>query len=103
MEKLQIKTSLGKTKLKIPPIIFGTSALGNLYSAIDNSTKLNIVTECFNFVHKPVVFDCAGKYGAGLALEMPGKSLQKLKEQIQNLELNIEGLNQSLQSRMGQR
>jgi D-threo-aldose 1-dehydrogenase len=70
---------IGKTGIKIPSIVFGTSALGNLYVALNEGTKLNIVDECFEHVKKPVVFDCAGKYGAGLALEMLGKSLQKLK------------------------
>jgi D-threo-aldose 1-dehydrogenase len=75
---LKKKKPLGKTGLNIPPIIFGTSALGNLYSELDNSTKLDIIKSCFNHVQSPVVFDTAGKYGAGLALEMLGTGLQKL-------------------------
>jgi D-threo-aldose 1-dehydrogenase len=67
----------GKTGLKVPPIVFGTSALGNLYTALSDDTKLDIVSQCFNNVPIPV-FDSAGKYGAGLALEMLGKCLQKL-------------------------
>jgi D-threo-aldose 1-dehydrogenase len=70
-------TAIGKTGLKIPPIIFGTSALGNLYRALGNQTKLDIVKECFKNVENPV-FDSAGKYGAGLSLEMLGKSLRQL-------------------------
>ena len=73
------RTELGNTGIKVPPIIFGTSALGNLYVALDDDIKLNIVSECFKHIQKPVVFDCAGKYGAGLALEMLGRCLQKLK------------------------
>jgi D-threo-aldose 1-dehydrogenase len=73
-----VVTKFGKTGLEIPPIIFGTSALGNLYMALPEETKLKIVSECFRNVSKPVVFDSAGKYGAGLALEMLGKCLQKL-------------------------
>jgi D-threo-aldose 1-dehydrogenase len=69
---------IGKTGIKIPSIVFGTSALGNLYQALDDGVKLNIVSQCFEHVKKPVVFDSAGKYGAGLALEMLGKCLQKL-------------------------
>ncbi|HLP15490.1 MAG TPA: aldo/keto reductase [Bacteroidota bacterium] len=69
---------LGCTDIAIPPIIFGTSALGNLYKAIDRSVKQEIVRQCFVHVEKPVVFDCAGKYGAGLALEMLGECLQAL-------------------------
>ncbi|MBN2012229.1 aldo/keto reductase [candidate division KSB1 bacterium] len=68
---------LGKTGLKIPQIIFGTSALGNLYRTHTYNTKLEIVSECFKNVQHPV-FDSAGKYGAGLALEMLGKCLFQL-------------------------
>lgn len=75
----------GKTGLKIPRIIFGTSALGNLYTALTEETKTMIVKECFDNVEVPVAFDCAGKYGAGLALEMLGKCLQKLKTKPENV------------------
>lgn len=68
---------LGETSIQVPPIIFGTSALGNLYTTLSEETKQEIVSECFRYVEKPV-FDCAGKYGAGLALEMLGQCLQKL-------------------------
>jgi len=71
-------TILGKTKLNIPPIIFGTSSLGNLYKAHSYKTKLSIVDECVKNVQNPV-FDSAGKYGAGLSLEMLGKCLSQLK------------------------
>ncbi|RPJ66849.1 MAG: aldo/keto reductase, partial [Alphaproteobacteria bacterium] len=70
-------TILGKTGLKIPQIIFGTSALGNLYRAQPYKIKLEIVSECFRNVRNPV-FDSAGKYGAGLALEILGKCLNQL-------------------------
>jgi D-threo-aldose 1-dehydrogenase len=70
-------SKIGKTELLMPPIIFGTSALGNLYRSIDDPTKYAIVEECFRHVRNPV-FDSAGKYGAGLSLEMLGKCLQKL-------------------------
>ncbi len=70
---------IGTTGLKIPAIIFGTSALGNLYHALDFNIKLEIVKECLNSFEGQVVFDSAGKYGAGLALEELGKILNKLK------------------------
>ncbi|MBN1413904.1 MAG: aldo/keto reductase [Bacteroidales bacterium] len=75
---LLTRKQLGHTGLQIPPIIFGTSALGNLYTALDDTIKLSIVSECFSHVATPLVFDCAGKYGAGLALEMLGKTLRQL-------------------------
>ncbi|MFZ2286969.1 MAG: aldo/keto reductase [Bacteroidales bacterium] len=70
-------TAIGKTGLRIPRIIFGTSALGNLYRVHTYETKLAIVNECIKNVQNPV-FDTAGKYGAGLALETLGKCLRKL-------------------------
>jgi len=63
----------------IPPVIFGTSALGNLYSALSDDTKTEIVKESLLNVPKPVVFDSAGKYGAGLALEKLGEILRNLQ------------------------
>ena len=73
-----IYSKIGKTGICTPHIVFGTSALGNLYTALDDDTKLNIVSQCFEHMSKPVVFDCAGKYGAGMALETLGKCLLKL-------------------------
>jgi len=69
---------LGKTRLKIPPVIFGTSALGNLFVELPNDSKQQIVAECIRNVDGAVVFDSAGKYGAGLALEVLGQSLEKM-------------------------
>ena len=48
---------LGRTGIKVPPIIFGTSALGNLYQALPPQTKLDIVKEMFQHVEKPVALD----------------------------------------------
>ena len=67
--------SLGKTGLRVPPVIFGTSSLGNLYKALPAETKLEILREIFRWSPKPVVLDCAGKYGAGLALEAIGENV----------------------------
>jgi D-threo-aldose 1-dehydrogenase len=72
------RSPIGNTGVGLPPVVFGTSALGNLYTALSDDTKLEIVSQCFEYVPKPVVFDSAGKYGAGLALEMLGKCLSKL-------------------------
>jgi len=70
---------VGNTGISIPAVIFGTSALGNLYSALSDETKKFIVSECLRHVAKPVVFDSAGKYGAGLALEKLGTILCDLE------------------------
>lgn len=71
-------TDMHENKIQLPKVIFGTSALGNLYTALDYKDKLAIVEECIRHSPKPVVFDSAGKYGAGLALEALGKSLKDL-------------------------
>jgi D-threo-aldose 1-dehydrogenase len=69
---------LGKTGVKVPPIIFGTSALGNLYRALDYEDKREIVARMLEHVRPVVVLDSAGKYGAGLALETIGRILRDL-------------------------
>ena len=69
---------LGKTGLFVPPIIYGTSFLGNLYKELPWQTKLSIIREWFSASDLPVVVDSAGKYGAGLALEVIGKGLKEL-------------------------
>jgi len=63
----------------LPPVIFGTSSLGNLYQAVDYSVKLEVVKACVASSKPVTFFDSAGKYGAGLALESLGKCLADLK------------------------
>lgn len=65
-------------KINLPKVIFGTSGLGNLYVALSEEVKCAIVAESIWHSPKPAVFDSAGKYGAGLALESLGKSLGQL-------------------------
>jgi D-threo-aldose 1-dehydrogenase len=77
-------TPIGTTGIKIPPIIFGTSALGNLYRALGDDTKLEIVKECLKNIQNPV-FDSAGKYGSGLSLETLGKCLHQLNIDPENV------------------
>ncbi|MHC4867031.1 MAG: aldo/keto reductase, partial [Planctomycetota bacterium] len=79
MNRIDKKQKLGNTPLQVPPIIFGTSCLGNLYQELSYETKLQIVSEWFKHVQPPVAVDTAGKYGAGLALEIIGKALRQLK------------------------
>ncbi len=76
--KLTEKKQLGKTGLDVPPIVYGTSYLGNLYRALPWKDKLALMQKWFECTKKPVVIDSAGKYGAGLALEMIGKGLGEL-------------------------
>lgn len=76
---------IGNTGVFVPPIIFGTSALGNLYTALSDNTKLEIVQQCIDNMPQAVLFDSAGKYGAGLALEKLGECLTKLNVDPQNV------------------
>ena len=69
---------LGKTGMQVPPVIFGTSCLGNLYEVVPDEVKLAIVSEIVRHCPAPVVLDSAGKYGAGLALEVIGDCLRQL-------------------------
>jgi D-threo-aldose 1-dehydrogenase len=70
--------TLGRNGPPVPPIIFGTSALGNLYAAHPPERKLAVLREIFRDARGPVVLDSAGKYGAGLALEVVGEGLRAL-------------------------
>lgn len=58
-------------------VVFGTSCLGNLYHELPYDAKREIVAEFCRNVTRPVI-DTAGKYGAGLALEVIGQSLREL-------------------------
>ena len=69
---------MNKYKLQLPPIIFGTSGLGNIYHDTPYELKLEIVKECITHAKGVPMFDSAGKYGAGMSLEVLGKCLKEL-------------------------
>jgi D-threo-aldose 1-dehydrogenase len=71
--------TLGQTDVTVPRVIFGTSCLGNLYEALPEETKLATVRAMFRHCPAPVALDSAGKYGAGLALEVIGRCLRELR------------------------
>jgi D-threo-aldose 1-dehydrogenase len=77
--KLTSKRPLGNTGLQVPQVVYGTSYLGNLYKALPYADKLALMKKWFECTDTPVVIDSAGKYGAGLALEMIGKGLAELE------------------------
>ncbi len=76
--KLTEKKALGKSGLLVPPVIYGTSYLGNLYRELSPEEKRALMKRWFDCTEMPVVIDTAGKYGAGLALEVIGKGLARL-------------------------
>ncbi|HEX2101209.1 MAG TPA: aldo/keto reductase [Candidatus Synoicihabitans sp.] len=63
---------------QLPRVVFGTSCLGNLYAEVPAATKAAICRNWFDAVPPPVALDSAGKYGAGLALEVMGRELRAL-------------------------
>lgn len=74
----EIRMKLGKTGLQVPSMVFGTSSLGNLYKARSYEQKLDLVRTSIECFPNGAVFDSAGKYGAGLALETLGQALHDL-------------------------
>ena len=73
-----LNVPLGNTGLLVPRVVFGTTSLGNIYQAVPWETKRALLEEIFRHSPAPVVLDSAGKYGAGLALELIGKGLREL-------------------------
>lgn len=69
---------VGNAAINIPKIVYGTSFLGNLYRELTITEKTRIMQEWFKVSETPVMIDTAGKYGAGLALEVIGKGLNQL-------------------------
>ncbi|MCA9191926.1 MAG: aldo/keto reductase [Planctomycetales bacterium] len=70
---------LGKTELLIPPVVFGATSLGNLFKAPTDAEKHSIIEAQLRCGLSPCVIDSAGKYGAGLSLEVIGRELAALK------------------------
>ncbi len=68
----------GNTGLTTPPLVFGSTAMGNLFQEFSYESKLATMRAIFEHLPKPVVIDSAGKYGAGLALEVMGQCLRDL-------------------------
>lgn len=69
---------IGSTGLTLPQVILGTTGFGNQYQVIPPETKLAILKETFHSSDTPIALDSAGKYGAGLALEVIGWGLKEL-------------------------
>lgn len=78
MVGLRLDFSFVTMNLDLPKIIFGSSALGNLYEAVPCDKKLAIVENWVKHQSPLTVIDSAGKYGAGLSLESIGKCLKDL-------------------------
>jgi D-threo-aldose 1-dehydrogenase len=67
-------------QLNLPRLVFGTTTLGNLFVAPSDAEKHTLIAAWFKHAPPgPVVIDTAGKYGAGLALEVLGRELAALQ------------------------
>lgn len=69
---------IGNTGLVLPPVVFGSTCLGNLFVQISDQGKRDLVREWFRCMPKPIAIDSAGKYGAGLALQVIGRELSEM-------------------------
>ncbi|MCH5599870.1 aldo/keto reductase [Niabella ginsengisoli] len=65
-------------QLERPKVISGTTSLGNIYKEMPFPEKMAIVKEYIDASPGTPMFDSAGKYGAGLALEVLGQCLKEL-------------------------
>lgn len=70
---------LGRSGPLIPPIVFGATSLGNLFRVVPDDEKRRIVEHWTQCGLAPIVIDSAGKYGAGLSLEVIGRVLNELQ------------------------
>ena len=80
-DKLQAEglINLNPPKPVLPKIMFGTASLGNLYAEPPYEEKKAVIEAVIKSAGDNVaVLDSAGKYGAGLALEVIGKCLEEL-------------------------
>ncbi len=72
------KCTIERLKLDVAPIVVGTGAFGNLYQAHPYHVKMEVLKQWLQHLPKPFVIDTAGKYGAGLSLQVIGSALRDL-------------------------
>lgn len=65
--------------LALPRLIFGATSLGNLLVARSEQEKSQLMRQWFQQTAPPVVIDSAGKYGAGLSLQVIGRQLARMQ------------------------
>ena len=64
--------------IRLPRLVFGATTLGNLFVARSDQEKHDLIAQWFRHMPRPIVIDSAGKYGAGLSLEVIGRELAAL-------------------------
>ena len=80
-----------RAEVSLPKVIFGTSSLGNLFSEPTHEEKKAVIAEIVKNCPDGCVFDSAGKYGAGLALEELGKCLEELNVPVDKVGVRRSG------------
>lgn len=70
---------LGRTGVLVPRVVFGATCLGNLFVAMSDDEKHELIRQWMAHMPVPVAIDTAGKYGAGLSLEVLGRELKALE------------------------
>jgi D-threo-aldose 1-dehydrogenase len=68
----------GNTGLRVPPIMFGTNALGSMRRVIPEQTKLEIFGAWFQHVAPPVFIDARGPTGDRVAIQVLARALRRL-------------------------
>ncbi len=74
-------SKLGNSGIELPQLTFGTSFLGNLYREIAREEKSAIIQEWLAQLTGNILVDTAGKYGAGLSLEILGEEIELLENE----------------------
>ncbi|MFK8112887.1 MAG: aldo/keto reductase [Rubripirellula sp.] len=76
---MNLHCDFGNTGLRVPKVVFGATALGNMFVAMSDTAKADLIREWFRCMPKPVAIDSAGKYGAGMSLEVIRRELLALE------------------------
>jgi D-threo-aldose 1-dehydrogenase len=80
----------GGTGLRVPPIVFGSSALGNVRRVIPDQTRQALCTAWLRAVEPPVFVETSIHYGSGLALEAISRMLRRLSIRPTDLILSLQ-------------
>ncbi len=80
--------SIDPSSVPFPAVMFGTTCLGNLFQEIPYAKKRELIRAWFRESEHPVGIDAAGKYGAGMALEILGKELASMGIRNDQIVLN---------------
>ena len=67
--------SHAETTIQLPKLVFGSGSLGNMLVATPDAAKREVIRSWLAAMPAPIAIDSAGKYGAGLALEVIGREL----------------------------